>query len=209
MAVMTGELWRASILAVAGDQTAYNVVHFRVQATGGGLVTEQEWTDAFATRLDTALINLLPSSTSYWGVLTQKFNPLPVSNTYRNTAFGAAGALSAECLPRQVAGMFTKRTMYGGPGGRGRVYVPFPSEEANDATFKPNAGYMTSLGIYASRLTTTLVVTGASTGTATMVPILWKPKFGDWYDLIGVTARQKWATQRRRGSYGRQNSPPS
>lgn len=127
---------------------------------------------------------------------------------------GTPGTGIGDPLPTQSCGLVSYQYNLSGKQGRGRNYLPFPTEDDNAADGLPTAGYMTDADTFASAWNpVSLVVTGSGVGppTATITGCLYNP-----YGAIPVkiptvvsrTIRKKWATQRRRGSEGRPNNSP-
>lgn len=86
--------------------------------------------------------------------------------------------------------------------------MPFPSEGDSTVAHVPSAGYMVPLALLAALFPGNINV-GAVGNTLTLAPIIYRG-FGNGPHSIIVAARanQKWATQRRRGSYGAVNALP-
>lgn len=189
------------------DQLAINVLHYRTTS-----VVSNPTTAHFASLLATTMPGLykplMSTQATYLGVAVQKTFPLPNHTPNVDVTGAAAGTSGAVPLPRQDCGIVTKRTAFAGRQYRGRVYLPFPSTADNEATEgTPNAAYLTAANAWAaSALGNWTINTGGN--QATMVPILWHADTGTYTDLAGFSVRDRWATQRRRGSYGRTNDLP-
>lgn len=212
--VVDGDVCIASVVCYDQEQISINALGYLIGGSAGGGATLQSLATALDTAVFAAYIALLNNQAFYLGVSARKFvgNKLSLPNTTKvNTGAGTAGA---DAMPRQATGMFTKQSALPGPAGRGRVYVPFPAVLDNGATPIPTAGYMVRLGTLAGILAAPLALTGPGTATATPVIIRYpRPAHVPPITLATVvwstaTARQKWATQRRRGSYGRPNVLP-
>jgi hypothetical protein len=172
-------------------------------------VTALEVAKRFDVVLSATLIALLNNTAAYWGVGAQRIRPLPIGVEALWQGSAGPGTAGASPMPKQIAGIFSKITAFGGRAMRGRVYVPFPTDLDNSSpSDAPTVGYMTRLGAFAANVVATTAVTGGA-GNASMVPVIYHRVSGNVDIIIGATARQKWATQRRRGDYGRPNDPPS
>lgn len=203
-----GDIYRVTVGCWAINQSGINVLHYRTASETGVGVTQTE----IGTEIDPVFAArykaLLASDAVYYGVKVGRVFPstplLPVV-VHANTG---AGTFGAAIMPGAVCGMITKQTAYAGQAYRGRSYIPFPAESANDDdTMLPTAGYMTALALLADVLDDTRAITGAG-GTASLEPILYDPDDQSWVSLAACLARQKWGIQRRRGSYGQQNAYP-
>jgi hypothetical protein len=128
----------------------------------------------------------------------------PVGNTTGNGFGDNAG----DALPRQTSGIISLVTALGGRKNRGRVYVPFPSETDNAIAGHPTAGYVTALGDLAAILTGPYIGVGAGGNTNDLQPVILHRVDGSVTPITGHFERSFWATQRRRGDFGRPNTGP-
>jgi len=120
------------------------------------------------------------------------------------------GTVIGEPLPRQVSGIVTMNTAVFGRKGRGRLYLPFPSEEDSEPTLGiPGSAYVTAAQSIGDFFTQPLVVTIAAVNYS-LDWVLQSVTDGvpSYFLYTGAVARPRWATQRRRGSYGRPNASP-
>lgn len=213
--VVNGDTVLLSVVCYDDEQVSINRFGYLISGVAGGTLTLQDCVDTLDAPASTQWKGMINNQATYRGVMGSLFigNRLtPFRSTIANAGPGTAGA---DALPRQTCGMFTKVSAVPGPAGRGRVYVPFPAVADNGAGPIPNAGYMTRLGVMAGVLKAPL---GVSVGpvTATMTPVIVRyprpsatpPVVFRTIPWADATARQKWATQRRRGSYGRPNVLP-
>ena len=96
-----------------------------------------------------------------------------------------------------------------GPRGEGRTYIPFPSQTDNTGTGVPSAGYITRCGTLANAYINTIDITGVGLGSVRLLPVLWSPGTPTiTRQVVALRVAPAWATQRRRGSFGRTNRPP-
>ncbi|MCJ7620358.1 MAG: hypothetical protein MUP64_09100, partial [Anaerolineae bacterium] len=105
----------------------------------------------------------------------------------------------------------SKRVITPGRRKGGRMYIPFPGEGDNDATSLPSAAYVARLATHATGVLNTLTV-GV---TFTAIPVVQAITYVGGVLILGATrtitevrSSDRWATQRRRGSYGRKNISP-
>jgi len=91
--------------------------------------------------------------------------------------------------------------------GQGRTYVPFPCPDDNAGDGTPTAGYVTRLANLAVFLSTDLVIV-AGAQTATFKPCLYRGGVDTPRFIQDAVNHDAWATQRRRGSFGRLNKAP-
>jgi len=151
---------------------------------------------------------LMSAEASYYGTQIYLLNPIglpprPDSNNANQDTGAGAGGL----LPSQTSGLISLRSSTLGKQGQGRTYVPFPYADGNESDGSPTAAYidkLVDLGVFLR--SNFLVIDGAV--TATFRPCLYRggtdtPKF-----IEQSTAHDAWATQRRRGAFGRLNANP-
>lgn len=197
----------ATVVCRFDEQIALNVLGYKATAIVGVGVA----LDAFVTQLDAAIAaaykDLMCNVAEYYGVMARVV--APVKTIYVSTKVTQGdGVAGADPLPRQCCGMFTKLTSHAGPSGRGRMYVPFPAQLDCDIDTNPTVGYMVRLGTLAGILASPqAVVVGAD--SMTLSPCLLNPPaYAAPFLWQFATARQKFATHRSRGSYGRANAVP-
>lgn len=187
-------------------QLAVNVTHWVVSSIVGLAPTDNAVALFFGNRVKVAYAGLLNNNATFQGTSCQHLFPLPTRVEDFNAVTALGGTAGAAGLPKQCCGLFTKKTALAGRANRGRVYVPFPSETDNaDGTSAPTAGYMTNLGGLAALLTTSATLTNDENAT-TFLPVVYHRATHSFTLITTAFARQKWATQRRRGDFGRTNS---
>jgi len=193
------------------DQIGLNVFHYRIVAVGAAsplsLVIDQ--LEAFGTPTSTRYKNLLSAEAEFRGYLVRRIHPT-YGAEYADVAGAGDGAVAGDALPRQTSGLISKKAAVPGRRKGGRFYIPFPSEGDNDVDGIPTDEYFTRLGLLADNLWQSL-----ATGAFTADPCIAKIR-----SVAGVTTVietrlisrckpvQAWATQRRRGSFGRINTSP-
>lgn len=129
--------------------------------------------------------------------------PRPSSTTVNQGIGSDAGDL----LPTQSCGLIALYTDTLGKTGQGRVYTPFPAQDSIDSTGTPDALFLVDLDAFGIVLTSAFnVVVGAV--TASFVPVLYVPGGPPPKPIIRYQVRDAFATQRRRGAFGRLNANP-
>ena len=131
----------------------------------------------------------------------------------RNTAVAGACTGGTGHLPTQNAGLLGFLSSIGGSQGRGRMYVPFPFTSAVTATGLLSAGYQTKLRDLGNAFTPGFIVpnVGVGGGTLTVRPCT-KFTVGTTpplaFAMTGITIGDGFATQKRRGFFGKPNNNP-
>lgn len=199
-----------------GGQASVNAMHYIVASVGALAATDLD----VATTLD-ALIQapykaLLSALATYRGVQAQLLNPVAPYKASRvaqvaNSNAGV-GSVAGAIAPPQTCGLISYQTPSPGQAFRGRTYVAFPGQASDNGFGIPNATYTADLFTLGGLVTSGLGVS-VSGRTAVLVRVILHraPKVGPTpapspVTNYSVTAR--WATQRRRGDFGRQNRSP-
>ncbi len=107
-------------------------------------------------------------------------------------------------MGRQLCGMISWRTLFAGPANRGRTFFPFPCTDEDSVGGVPTIAYETILNNIATALAGPIAFGAggmAVLGVYHRVSRTTSP-IDDW------TIQRKFATQKRRGSYGRANVSP-
>lgn len=202
--ILLNDVILVQLNAHANDQLGLMGCHFRATnkvATGASL---EDFAAAVDAACGTKLIACMANDADYrW---TQVIRIKPVrSVTVINNANTGSGTAGTQLLPTQTCGLVGKLTPFAGRKNRGRCYVPFPAEDDNAATGTPTVGYATRLGLLANEFIKTYTVSDGIGGSWDLIPVLMNESTGLTIDVTSHILRQKWATQRRRGAFGRPN----
>lgn len=205
--IRVADIVETRIYCTLGDQCSCNVSYWVCTAKTALGVSDQEWSIAHESAIHTTFKALISTPAFFRGVESRIKTITPKPAAASSNAHAGAGTAGATACPRQTAGLITTYTPYAGAAGRGRIYVPFPSVSDDTGSGSPTAGYITKLNAAATWLYSSTTVVGLS-GTADMYPALWRPPSGFWVAITSWLSRDKWATQKRRGDYGRPNQSP-
>lgn len=204
-----GGVVRAVDYCTVPGQVSTNTRKWQLVAlsTGTGF-SSSAFTLTYDSQLSGWMLVLLSTGAEYYGTQVYLMNPIGAAPRPDATNVNqGAGTFGAGLLPTQTSGLVQLYSTTLGKIGQGRTYVPFPSPTASEANGTPTAGYLNALndlgGFLSSNLT---VVDGVQ--VATFRPCLYRggadvPRF-----LESFRRPDAWATQRRRGSFGRTNSLP-
>lgn len=186
-------------------QMGYNVIHYRARVTTGQ-PTDQDVVDAMDGLAAPLYKAYLPTAVTYWGTKGSVIFPLPRRAMVTQGSNRGAGTVNTDPLPKQVTLVITKQTNNAGRRYRGRTYLPFWGESQNDAGNRPTNAATAAAATIGVALLQAQVIIGVA-GTVTIDPILWH-RATQTYDIITQTRPGiLWATQRRRGDFGRINDP--
>lgn len=207
MSLAFNDLVEIRLFSKQDQQTAINVLHYQVNAISAGTPTEQQVCDAFRTYIAGAMASVMNGNAQFRGVGLRKIYPAPIGTEFfsKDTT---AGGVGADALPKQTCGLISWRCNGKGPKYRGRTYIPFPDETSSSAAGAPIAAYVTDAKALADKLLNTgaLIYSGVNTITLALQVIrapsvLLNP-------VVYHVVPYKWATQRRRGDFGRPNALP-
>jgi hypothetical protein len=200
------DIYQVKVYSTLGQQGGINVLHAKCTFIGGAGVTDQQIADGYSNQLHALWKALMSSTASFRGIGARKIIPTLGVEAFSILNQGAGGVVG-DPLPKQVSGIVTWRTALPGRQNRGRSYIPFPGESSNDADQTPVAGYVTALGNLINGLVGSLTIAIGADSNAFTTGVYHRA--GQTINLItSGTARDRWATQRRRGDYGRTNILP-
>lgn len=202
-----GDLLRIQHWCTQGDQAAVNTFHYKVTATAGVPPTDQAIVDHFHTLGSNNYPNALVQTAKYKGATLQRLSPPPLGPVILSSFGPVDGLRVGDPLPGQVSGIVWCRGDQSSRHHRGRAYIPFPSEDSNDAFNVPDAQYQNTLLLLAQNLYGTVVV-GVGGDTVTLDPYIFSRTLAATFLIVSKGTRPKWATQRRRGAFGARNVSP-
>lgn len=222
--LVTGNILISRVWCHTADQAAVNVRYWRVDSHTGNGGNLAQLAALLNAALDDDYKGLLSVGATYRGVQVQRVWPTPPTVAESNVTTAGVGLVAGDMQPKQVSGLITFTTGLAGRKYRGRLYVPFPGEASNAVLGVPVAAYVTGLTNLGS-LYTASYSPGAGADTSFVQPIIptrvlragtggttGKPPIydlnGGYNRVIASFARPFWATQRRRGDYGRKNVVP-
>jgi hypothetical protein len=207
-----GSVFETQFYFQYNSQIAINRRAWKWVASIPGQPTNTTKVDAalLAASLPAAYSALLVDAAVLLGVAYKPIpNPANQAAVY-STATTTAGTAGAVSLPKQTCGLIRFKSATMGKRGEGRIYVPFPSTTSNETTGVPTAGYVANLLSLGTLLGSNLACTSTTAAAGSIQPVL-IPGPGIVTPPIQVTtmlALSAWATQRRRGDFGRLNRSP-
>ena len=207
-ALMAGDIIQFRV--VTKDETGgecFNIFNFGINNPVVGTVTDLaavEIMDGILAPLYKAL--MAPSST-YDGIEGSIVNrsPKPASVFYNGST--GPGLVGSKNLAGQTAGIISWTTAFAGRAFRGRSYIPNLADGWKLATGIPSSFFQTAMLALGAAIITQSAFTdlGAS---APCVLILFHRRTLGFNLILGLHVPLKFATQRRRGNYGKNRIPP-
>lgn len=207
--IVAGEDIEVTIYCDDSEQIGINVVHYEV-ASFTGTPTYETLATAFSAQVAAVYIPWLNDTASYAGLKIRKIltllPPMPWFST-QGTALGSGG----DSLPRQLSGLIRKRINAQGPKGRGRFYASFPGADMHLLGNVSAAG-IAQLGliedVFFNQATNLSVSNGG--GATVLTPMMLNRTPAPSFSPLHVTSVSgEFATQRRRGFFGRPNALPA
>jgi len=193
---------------VSGDQVCINVRNWRTihEDTGGAF--PQEIVDIYSAQVALLHQNWMPVTARFIGCSLQFANVLPPTIPPFTSSLGAGdGNRSGDLLPKQAAGLIRLKGSLAGRHGRGRLYIGFGTEVWNGpGGTVVGAGLVTLDALrlwYASQHN----FVGA-TGATRLEPCLRNRTDNSYTTVVDSIVDDRWATQKRRGDFGRVNPIP-
>jgi len=208
--IANNDYLEVTIFCVQGEQVGVNVVHFQVGSIVGTF-TAEELADEYSNYVAAAYKAWLSDTANFQGVKLRLVGeegimPAPVYSA-GGGGVGTGGAL----MPRQVAGLIRKRREAQGPSGRGRVYAPFPGLEDHDLGALSADG-QTRLGAIRAVLfgnPAPIALTPGASGACNFTPVMYTRASNTFSLVIRSEISSQFATQKRRGYFGRPNALPA
>lgn len=206
--IVAGHILECIVYTSYRGQVAQNVFHYKVNSAGGSPTTDDIVAQVEAD-FNGSWKALMCDDADWEGISLRNLTPVPLEVASFSGAQNGPGVHGAP-IPGQLCYLLTKKTAEAGPRGRGRMYIPFPGLDGLDQT---SGKVHTDTGI----LLQTLIddIEGPETQTAGGFSVNWtiglyRPTEDvRFIPLRSFTASDEYATQRRRGAYGKQNSLPS
>lgn len=193
----------------ARAQVSINVTHYRISGVDGGgtaAVDGESLASNFSSAMNAAYKALLPDSALFVGTSVKRIDPT-ASVEVGSADDSDYGSDTGDPLPTQVCGFIHLASSATSRSGRGRVYVPFPTETWNNAFGAPTAAYFTLVQALATAMLDKAAWAGTG-GSGTCQLVVWSRLFEGASTVTEALARSRWATQRRRGMFGSINDLP-
>jgi hypothetical protein len=201
--VVKAQLWTVDV-----EQASVNTWHYQIVDLTGTPVLLEEFATKFLGVIIPLYAPMISANADIVGGVFQVVQPLPLRVAVKSISGAQSGTAEMPAMPRQTAGLISWKTTLAGPGGRGRTYIPFPGVAATEGLGVPTDAYVTSMTDLATALFSLPVITGAAGGTATAKIGLKRQTPAEFVQFTAAVPNKKWATQKRRGSYGRPNFSP-
>lgn len=209
----SGDILQVRIGSYTPNQEGLNILHYKVGILTTGGATLQE----IATTLDGLMSIPYPAwlaiGSRYAGVGVTNITP-PRTVEYTSVVNDSPGA-GIGMVPTQVSGLVQIKTFLGGASNRGRIFPPFPGADGVAATGGMNAMGLARLGAIAAAIPVTDTIVGMTGSTQIVLVVLHSTTTYPGgvatptpTNAVSLKAIPAYATQRRRGQFGRLNAAP-
>lgn len=209
MAIVLAAGYMCKLQAVVqdGGQVAINTFHYKVTGVGAPALTDADFAVYFDNQIAADMKAIIYNGATYKGSLCQVILPLPVTIPQIATAGAGTGTSGVNALPKQSCGLTSWKTALGGRKYRGRTYWPFMGTAMVTGDGVPSAGAQTLL---ANATVAVLNLTAPNVGgrSATVQLSVFHRSDGTSTPITTGLIKPAFATQRRRGDFGRLNSSP-
>lgn len=190
------------------DQIAVNNIHYIMFVENGSPTTEALLA-AWGPQIRDAYAVLLSDEAFFYGLSLQRLVNGAAVAAPDVWVDETQGLEVSELLPKQSSGIISAYTLFPGPSGRGRIYVPFAGEGSNEPEGRPTLNYVDKLEALADEVYTRKTYSAPDLDNeVTPWPIIYNRANNTNKNIQRYIARRAWATQRRRGDYGKQNHVP-
>lgn len=202
----TNDIIEVKVMCYQSTQMSVNVRHYIVDVPFNGDRDYQMLADRLSAKWAPFMKALLAENANYVGLKMSVISPTPTAE-FTSLVGAGPGTRTGTSLSPQSAGLVTLRSLEPGRSKRGRLYMPFPSEEDNVSTGYPSTTYVTDLQTVGDWIVDHLVLTGVGADTCTLASVVWSRTLGTAARIESSNARTAWATQRRRSYINRADMP--
>lgn len=190
-------------------QVAINVLKYIVLSVTS-TPSDLDLAEAIGSNYDDNILPWLASEATYAGNKVRILYPGPLLPPPVFSSAGAGSGLGGAAIPGQCTGLLRKKGSVQGPKGRGRIYVPFPGNSMRTSDSVSTAG-RTALDDIANLLIDTdgkpsFTTVGGVVNLQMILSLNGSPP--NAIPVIGYDRANSFATQKRRGIFGRVNVLP-
>jgi len=199
------DMVQLTVFTAYKNQVGLNRFFYQVSATPGATADAQVMADAIVPAIQLDYAACMSMHAAFHGVKLETAMAGPAYEPVYSSEV-EDGAIVGDPLPGQCTGITTWRTELAGARHRGRTYWPFPAEEQNIVTSVPSAAYLTNVENLSLKMRSFNITADAVEWV--FVLHIWSSVDAVYREVTAHTVRPKWATQRRRGDFGRANVLP-
>ena len=202
--IATGDFVQISTHCFAGNQESVNTCYYLCGGVSGGGINDSQVAQLFTALVAASYKAWMPDTASFSYGACQIVSPIRRPEQVYGGSAGV-GTFGDTLTPTQTSGIIQKKTNLASRRGRGRIYPGFPSANAVGLNGQMIALAFTRLTAIAAAWPTVWIPTvgGAS---VTLSAFVIDAAFTGGSEVTDWNPLQLWATQRRRGEFGRHNT---
>jgi len=178
------------------DQVSATVRHWQVLDSLLEGATDVEVAAGLETALRSDLLECMTEHASYLGIKVQVIRPVRKVAAIKSDNPGI-GTWETQPMSLFTAGLIRLRGALATRHDRGRSYIPFPAEGANESEGQPSATYLVALADLATGLSSGYTF-GVGGDTSEIIPVIYNRNDHTVRPIESSGVATQWATQRRR-----------
>lgn len=205
------DIYQARITTYRADiqQLGLVIRHWRVSVSIPPEPGPAQIAAALGGLIGPSITPVMTAAASYRGTGVQKIAPLPAGSEAISIVGQAPGDEAGDPLPAQCTYLISFKAALSGRRFNARSYIPFPPETFCDITSRVTAPGLAALQNTALALTNvTTVLSVPPGGNIILVPCIFHRDTLTSDDITIFAVRAFFATQRRRGDFGKINPLP-
>jgi len=206
---VVGDFCEVKVFTFLDNQLGINVHYGNIMEIAPGGLAEITVANALSTWLGTKVKGCICTNAKFLGVSVRQYRvgeAFPPATVYSKLSAGFGTGGDPPC-PKQASGIFRKKTLMGGKKGQGRCYVPFPAVTAVEADGNPTDEYLAAVHDYCARCDLLENVSLDPLLVISFGLMKWR-NAASFRGIIECSEVDRFATQMRRGDYGRLNAIP-
>lgn len=207
--VATERYMVSTIIQFDAQAAVLNRYYKAVNPVGGGPnPTDLEFAIQFDLLAQSLYKALICNAAAYLGCIVRRVSGTPpLELGVFTTVSSGSGTAGATAMAKQTAGLISLTADFAGKTYAGRQYVPFPATADDQGAGVPTPAYRVLCQSLLSMLLGTITLTRVGT-TIDMVPCTHTRGSNFTAPFTNGKVGRYWATQRRRGDYGKANKSP-
>jgi hypothetical protein len=205
--VNIAEVWRVNFYLWVDGQIGITGINTFINMVTGAPVNAGDLAFAYMAATDPNFTLLTANAVLILGARASRVKgagPDPQAGIATSTSTGSS---ANPPMPQQASGIMSYYTIFAGRSKRGRMYIPFPSVGDQDTDASPIQNYADRITALGDNIMGVTAFTGISTGSANINWVIWHKATLTTDDVASHIGRKRWATQKRRGNYGKLNPP--
>lgn len=210
--LLVGNIYRIRAYSTYANQVGINRFYLRINITTPAF-SEQNFLDSWGSAVLPLIATGMASDALVYGAdmedVTHSTVPVGVNTVSGQTT----GTGLAPALPGQVSGIVSLHGDFVGRSFQGRRYIPFPSIDSNDfaaggLAARPTGAYLTAMGALGTEVSGLSVYVNGGQSATVQNGFFDERGHTNFRNIANSFTPDRWATQRRRGDYGRPNTVP-